>query len=52
MEYIVLKAGTLDALVKSVNREIKNGYKPIGNVSCMVDYYRIETYIQAMVKGD
>lgn len=50
MDYMVIESNTLRSLVIDVNKAIGEGYKPIGNVSCMVDYYRKETYIQALIK--
>lgn len=49
-EYIVVKSGTLNELVKQVNLNIAKGYHIIGGISCMVNYYNVETYVQAMVK--
>ncbi|WP_407069857.1 DUF1737 domain-containing protein [Loigolactobacillus coryniformis] len=49
-EYIIIQANNLQGLIDQVTKEMKQGYTPCGNVSCMVDYYRKETYIQAMTK--
>lgn len=51
MKYTVIHADSIKQLIILVNEAINIGkYVPVGGVSCMVDYYRAETYIQAMLK--
>lgn len=49
MKYTVIQANSIKQLIILVNEAIIGKYIPIGGVSCMVDYYRAETYTQAMV---
>jgi hypothetical protein len=52
IEYIIVKADTLIGLVERVNKEIGNGFSPIGSVTFVPVYSDNsgKSYVQAMVK--
>lgn len=49
MKYHIIQASSIDTLIRMVNTYLDKGYKLQGGVSCMVDYYRKETYLQSLV---
>lgn len=51
MKYIVIASKNIKALVSDVNKALKEGYKPLGNISVeYTGYLNSPNFYQAMIK--